>query len=84
VTNNELISPSLNTKIVASVSHPTGVSNVQIFINGKLVENCNDPKNGTCDVFVKGSSTASGTHTIRVDATAKNSVTGTSSLTFRR
>jgi hypothetical protein len=86
IANGDTISPSSNTKITAIASHSTGISKVEIFINNQLVAKCNEPKNGICDIFIKGSNTVNGTHTLRVVATAKNTeqTTGVTNLTFSK
>jgi hypothetical protein len=86
VTNNELISPTNNTKITATASHAAGISRIEIFINDRLVGVCNNPRNNMCDMFVKGSNTVVGSHILRVVATANNAeqTTGTANMTFRR
>jgi len=86
VTSGGTISSSANTKITATAAHAEGISKVEIHINNQLVARCTEPRNGICDIFVKGSSTASGTHMLRVTATAKNTgqTTGTTNLTFNK
>ena len=86
ITNGGTIQPNTNTKIITTSTHTTGISKVEIFINNKLVARCNEPKNGICDVFVKGSNTAVGTHMLRVVATTKDTsqTTGTANLTFNK
>jgi hypothetical protein len=86
IANNETISPAANTHIIATASHSTGIARIEIFINDRLVGRCNNPRNNTCDVFVKGSNTVTGQHMLRVVATAKDTdqTTGTANMTFRR
>jgi len=86
VTKGETIRPDANTKIIATATHAAGISKVEIYIDNQLVARCNEPKNGICDVFVKGSNTAAGTHALKVIATAKDTdqTTGTANLTFNK
>jgi hypothetical protein len=86
ITNGGTINPSTNTKITATAAHSTGISIVEIYIDNKLVAKCTEPKNGICDVFVKGSNTVAGTHTMRVVAIAKDAeqTNSTANLTFGR
>jgi len=84
ITNNQLISPTLDTKITATATHSAGIAKIEIFINNKLVATCTNPKDNTCYIFVKGSNTAIGTHTLRADAKSKNNEFGTANMVFRR
>ena len=84
IAHNQFISATNNTKITITTDHPMGIAKIEIYINDKVVAICNDPKNNTCDVWVKGSNTAVGTHTVKVEVFSKNSVYGTNSITFRR
>jgi len=86
ITNGGTINPNANTKIAATATHAEGISKVEIHIDNQLVAKCNEPKNGICDVFVKGSNVVSGTHTLKVTATAKDTgqTNGTANLSFGR
>jgi hypothetical protein len=84
VADGATISPTLNTKLSATVSYPTDMQNIKIRVNNMLVANCNNPRNNTCTVFVKGSNTPTGTYTVEVTATGKDSATSSANLTFRR
>ena len=86
IQNGGIISPSANTKIVATASHPSGIHKIEIHIDGKLVALCSSPRDNKCDVYIKGSNTTIGDHTLQVSATANdtNRTTHTASLGFRR
>jgi len=86
LTENELIRSNFNTKVGVTATHSTGISKIEFYINGQLVAKCSNPKNSTCNIFIKGSNTATGTHTLKVIATAKDTeqTSATTNLTFRR
>ena len=86
ITDGATINPAINTKITATAAHAEGISKVEIYINDRLVARCTEPRNGVCDVSVKGSNTAAGTHTMKVIATAKDAsqTTGTANLSFNK
>jgi len=84
ITNNQLISPTLSTKITVTVNHPPGIAKIQFFVNGWPTITCTNPKDNQCSIFIKGPHTAVGTYNFRVDATSKDGQDGTASLVFRR
>jgi len=79
-----------NTKITANATNPSGISKIEIYIdqesNPTPVAVCNNPKNGTCEVSIKGQNVKQGPHIIKAYAYGNdaNKTVNTASLSFRR
>ena len=86
ITNGATMSPSLNTKVTATATHHDGIANIDIYLDNVLVARCINPKDNTCDMFLKGSNTALGSHILRAEASAKGTsgASDSVSITFTR
>jgi len=86
IKDGETLKANGNTKITINSSHSAGIAKIEIFIDEKLVATCDNPKNGACDIQIKGQDTKAGDHIIKATATAKDTAKSThsASLLFKK